>query len=63
MTLDSPLDKPAILFNIAQFLVSLKTYRNNVKKKTKTQYTRKFGKLSSATGLEKVSFHFNSIEE
>ena len=30
--------------------------------KCSTQYASKFGKLSSATGLEKVSFHSNPIE-
>ena len=33
MTLDFPLDRPSILFNIEHFLVSLKTYRTNAKKK------------------------------
>ena len=36
MTLDFPLDRPAILFNIEHFLVSLKTYRTNVKEEKKT---------------------------
>ena len=60
MTLDSPLDKPAILFNIAHLLVSLKTYRNNVKKKTQNSTYQKIWKTQQChrTGKGQFSFFF-----
>ena len=61
MTLDFPLDRPAILFNIEHFLVSLKTYRTNVKKKKKKHSIyQKIWKTQQCHRTGKGQFSFQS---